>query len=507
MLRGLYLNFGSSIDVDVNRAVQALTARLLERPLAGVTDVVPSYTNVYLEYDETRVRRERVRRWAEASSSDAAAARPRRYVEIPVDYHGPDLAEIATRTGMREQDVIARHAGRAYHVFALGFTPGFPYMGLVEPALRLPRRATPRARVSAHAVAMANEQTGVYPSASPGGWHLLGTALVPVYDPHRPEPFLLRPGDEVRFVSVPPGPAPPEREPLSLLPRAPQRPCLEVVEPGFCDLVVDRGRLLMGRFGLARGGPVDAWSAAQANALIGNTARAATVEFTLRGPTLVARSAGVAGFAGWGMQPLRNGEPLDCFSAVVFAPGDVIGFRPLPFGARGYLALPGGVESDRFAHSATVDLRAGIGRPLAPDDVLGANAPCDTARAVPRASAAIVALGPEPFPLRIVRGPQATTEALAVLCERPFVVRAADRMGVRLAGAAVPGGEVLSEATGLGAIQITPDGDPIVLLHDRGTLGGYAKPAVIDPRDLARVGQLLPGQRVGFHLARREEPA
>ena len=504
MVRGLYLAFGSTIDGAVNRTVQSVAMRMLERPLSGVTDVVPSYTKVYLEYDDARVRRASVERWAQGHVEGSSTAVARRLVEVPVAYQGPDIADVSLRTGLPRADVIARHAGRDYHVFALGFTPGFPFMGLVDPALRVPRRSTPRARVDAHSVGIANDQTGVYPSASPGGWNLLGTALVAMYDPHRSEPFLLRPGDAVRFVPSAAGARLRDPAPLPLLPQSPRRPLLEVVEPGLLDLVVDRGRTMMGRFGLARSGPLDAWSSAQANQLIGNAPGAATIELNLRGPTLVARAAGVIGFAGWGLQPLRNGTALDGFALIAFARGDVISFRPHPYGARAYLALPGGVESARFAGSASVDVRAGIGRALAAGDVLGANAapegsPLPAPGLARLATASIVSLGSEPYALRLLPGPQASEDALRVLCERPFVVRAADRMGVRLAGAPVPAQEVISEPTPLGAVQITADGDPIVLLHDRGTLGGYAKPAIVDPRDVPRVGQLLPGQRVQFH--------
>lgn len=508
MVRGLYLTFGSAIDGAVNRTVQAVAARMLERPLAGVSDVVPSYTKVYLEYDDARVRRDSVARWAQRCVEGSGVSVARRLVEVPVAYQGPDLAEVAQRTALSPDEVVARHAGRDYHVFALGFTPGFPFMGSLDPALRLPRRSTPRARVAAHSVGIANDQTGVYPSVSPGGWNLLGTALVAMYDPHRPEPFLLRPGDDVRFVPSAAGALLPAPAPLPLLPEAPRHPFFEVVESGLFDLVVDRGRAMMGRFGLARSGPLDSWSAAHANRLIGNPPGAATIELNLRGPTLLARAAGLVGFAGWGLQPLRNGDALDCFTVIAVERGDVLSFRPLPYGARAYLALPGGVESARFAGSASVDVRAGIGRALAVGDVLGAAAardgvlPGSTARAR-LASASIVGLGPGPFTLRIGPGPQASEAALRVLCEQPFVVRAADRMGIRMAGAPVPAQEVISEPTPLGAVQITADGDPIVLLNDRGTLGGYAKPAIVDPRDLPRVGQLLPGQRVRFHRLER----
>ena len=503
MLRGLYLTLGSTVDPALNRDVQAAAARMLAHPLGGVTDIVPGYANVYVEFDADRLDPARVERWARerAERGDGPAPTLGRPVEIPVDYRGPDLAEVAARTGLTEAEVIAHHAAPDYQVFALGFTPGFPYLGMLHPTLQLPRRPTPRSRVPAHAVAIAGAQTGIYPTPSPGGWHLLGTALVAVYDLHREEPFLLRPGDTVRFRPAPPAAAPPEPRPLNLLPVEPRRPLLEVVEPGFQDLIVDGGRTMMGRFGLARGGPLDAWSAAQANRLAGNRPDAPVIELSLRGPTLRACAHGVLGFAGWGMQPLRAGRPLDPFCQLTVSPGDTISFRPLPFGVRAYLALPGGVESERFADSASVDGRAGIGRALAAGDLLGTAALADRPPPPVIASASPVGPPEDPVVVRILAGPQATADALAALQHRVFTVRGGDRMGVRLAGPPVPGHDIVSEAVPLGAIQVTPDGEPIILLHDRGTLGGYAKPAIVDPRDLPRVGQLAAGRRLAFRLA------
>jgi KipI family sensor histidine kinase inhibitor len=119
---------------------------------------------------------------------------------IPVDYNGSDLDEVAERTGVSRDDVISRHSSREYHVLALGFLPGWAYLGPLDPALRLPRRTTPRTRIPAGSVAIAGAQTGVYPRVSPGGWHLLGTTDVVLFDVDRERPSLFRPGDRVRFV-------------------------------------------------------------------------------------------------------------------------------------------------------------------------------------------------------------------------------------------------------------------------------------------------------------------
>jgi len=126
-------------------------------------------------------------------------------VSVPVRYggsDGPDLAEVAARTGRTEADVMRLHAAVEYRVFCVGFVPGFPYLGLVPEELALPRRPTPRLHVPTGSVAIAGRQTGIYPADTPGGWHLIGRTDRRTWDPRREPPALLEPGARVRFVPV-----------------------------------------------------------------------------------------------------------------------------------------------------------------------------------------------------------------------------------------------------------------------------------------------------------------
>ena len=156
--------------------------------------------------------------------------------------------------------------------------------------------------------------------------------------------------------------------------------------------------------------------------------------------------------------------------------------------------MAGGVASRRFWGSASVDVRGKIGRPLAAGDVLGVaevRSPRPGFSFKPYVSR-------NPTVLRLLPGPQASREAWAALLGGTFKVGSADRMGIHLEGPRVPGGDVLSEAVPLGAVQVTSKGDPIVLLNDRGTLGGYTKPARLHPADLPKAAQLRPGGEVRF---------
>lgn len=497
MLGGFYLRFGEVPEEASNRRLQALARALLARPHPALTDVIPGYTTLYLEYDARRTSERALRAWLRAQPPTPPS--PGRRLEVSVVYDGPDLETVAAQTGLTTAEVRARHSARDYHVYAVGFSPGLAFMGDLDPALQLPRRTAPRPRVAAGSLAIAQGQTTVYPVASPGGWHLLGRSVTPVYTPTAARPLLFEAGDRVRFRAVsaeaaaqsPHG----SEEVRDLLPEAPRHPLLQVLEPGLLTLVVDGGRFLAGRYGFARSGPLDTVAAACANRLVGNRAAAPLLELNLQGGLFEVLAAGVLAFAGGGMTPQLNGRQVPAHLSFAVRLGDRLGFRAHPEGSRGYLALAGELDSGRFLESASVDLRGRIGRPLRAGDVLGVATP----RAV-RPGRSFTPYRRASGSLRLLPGPQASAEALQALTRHTFRVGRADRMGVQLLGGAVPGGEVVSEAVPLGSVQVPPGGVPLLLLHDRGTLGGYHKPAVLHPADLHRAGQLRPGQRVRFSV-------
>lgn len=174
----------------------ALRASILAAGLPGVTDVVPGEATVLVVVREGLELVERELRSVEPGASGP----PGRRLEIPVVYDGADLAEVAELTGLTAEEVVARHGAAEYTVAYLGFSPGFGYLTGLDPVLRLPRRRTPRTSVPAGSVAIAGPYAAVYPSASPGGWWLLGRTGLALWDVRRDPPSLLGPGDRVRFV-------------------------------------------------------------------------------------------------------------------------------------------------------------------------------------------------------------------------------------------------------------------------------------------------------------------
>lgn len=493
------------MDAETNAALLHTARSLRTHGIEGITDVVPGYASLLVEYDPALLAPPRVKRlvdqaWHAASSAPATETPAPNVIEVGVVYDGPDLARVAERAGLTPAEVIRRHAEVEYRAYAVGFTPGFAYLGDVDPALRTPRLNSPRPRVPAGSVGIADSQTGVYPLDSPGGWNIIGTATVPVFDPKRQPPALIAAGDRVRFVPVPAGNRPPAPEPLELLPDDAKHPALRALEPGLLDLVVDEGRFLTGHLGFARSGPADPASAHIANGLVANSAGAPLLEINVAGPTIEVLRDAVVALAGPGTHMLVNGVEAQPYTATFVPRGSVLRFPPrLHQGRRSYLALAGGIESDLYMGSASTDVRGLIGHPLAAGAVLGVSQP--------RLSRQGFSFRPHyrqefTVRLRLLPGPQFSADMVAALLERPLRILQSDRMGVRLEGVAAAGGGVVSEGNPLGAVQLTSGGDPIILLNDRGTLGGYTKPAIVDSRDLPRLAQARDGTFVRFVIGR-----
>jgi KipI family sensor histidine kinase inhibitor len=137
-----------------------------------------------------------------AQAHGHAATKGGRLVEIPTHYDGPDLLETAERSRLSVEELVALHIGREYRAFFVGFLPGFAYCGVLDPRIFAPRLLSPRARVPAGSVAIADGQTSIYPFDSPGGWRLIGRTDVRVFDSTNQPPVLIRPGDRVRFVAL-----------------------------------------------------------------------------------------------------------------------------------------------------------------------------------------------------------------------------------------------------------------------------------------------------------------
>ncbi len=206
------LTFGDGIDATVNARVHALAARLRGSPPPWLRDLVPAFTSLGVFFDTRLVDAGHVRDWllGQADAVDGtggAGSIPNEapIVDIPVVYggdFGPDLDTAADELGLAPATLVQRHAAGDYRVAMIGFAPGFPYLSGLDPALALPRLATPRTQVPAGSVGIGGSQTGIYPREGPGGWRLLGRTPLRLFNPHRESPSTLAPGDRVRFREI-----------------------------------------------------------------------------------------------------------------------------------------------------------------------------------------------------------------------------------------------------------------------------------------------------------------
>ena len=205
--QALVVEFGETIDPALNRRVRDLTLAIERQRHPAVVDLVPTYRSLLVLYDARRASFADMRAALGRAAEDAVASSfpSPRVVEIPTCYggeFGPDLEFVARHAGLTPDQVVATHADTDYLVYMMGFTPGFTYLGGMSPRIAAPRLQTPRTSIPAGSVGIAQQQTGIYPVDSPGGWQLIGRTPVRLFDPTRTPPVVVEAGDFVRFVRV-----------------------------------------------------------------------------------------------------------------------------------------------------------------------------------------------------------------------------------------------------------------------------------------------------------------
>ncbi len=203
----LQITLGDRLDPLINIRVHGLARRIQAAAVSNLTDLVPAYATLTVHYDPLRWRFDALARTLAAliDTEDRLETDCGSEVVLPVCYggrFGPDLEVVATHAGLSPEAVIQRHSAAVYRVYFLGFTPGFAYLGGLDPALATARRSTPRPAVAAGSVGIAGAQTGIYPHATPGGWQIIGRMPLKLFDPDRTPPCLLAPGDVLRFSAI-----------------------------------------------------------------------------------------------------------------------------------------------------------------------------------------------------------------------------------------------------------------------------------------------------------------
>jgi len=508
------------VELDDLPQTLALLAALQAAPVHGVEELVPAARTLLIRYRPAALSRGELQALVAARVGNSVAARPATLIEIPVDYSGEDLDEVAQMLAISREELIRRHTGSDYTVAFTGFAPGFAYLSGGHASLNVPRRTTPRTRIPAGAVGLAGEFSGIYPQASPGGWQIIGVTATPMWDLARAVPALLQPGFRVRFVDAGP------QHRAELVPAARQAvlldgPTLDVVATGLQALFQDVGRHGHAGQGVSASGAMDRAAMRAANRLVGNASDAACIEALLGGLSL--RCHGDAVLAVTGTDALVEITSADGARSVwpshqplALVDGDRLTLTAPTAGLRNYVAVRGGFAVQPVLGSCSTDTLANLGPPpIAAGDVIGIHA---------LTRGGIVGIAEEVPPelpttdeevtLDVVMGPRTdwfTQEAVALLTSQAWrVTPQSNRVGLRLSGAEPLArsnpAELPSEGTVLGAIQVPPSGQPVLFMADHPLTGGYPVIAAVAPHHLDRAGQIPVGASIRFNPIRAFDP-
>ena len=505
----------------------ALLASLQRHPPHGVEELVPAARTILVEYRASATRAETLVQDIAARSLTQGAERSDTLIEIPVHYNGEDLAEVAQILGITPEEVVRRHTGSEFTVAFTGFAPGFAYLSGGDPVLNVPRRSTPRTRLPAGSVGLAGTFSGVYPQASPGGWQIIGTTPVAMWDITRTQPALLQPGYRVRFVDVATkniaacadaesatgqkDPKPSGRTQHHL---AAGHTALQVRATGLLTVFQDLGRHGQAGQGVSASGAMDQAALKAANRLVGNASHLAALETV--GGGLQLRSVGENVVSVTGADALltlttADGQrwPVPRYEPVALADGDTLTVGQPNAGARCYVAVRGGFAEAPVMGSCATDTLAHVGpAPVAVGDWLAVRpAPATSVVAAPELPPADLPTLEHEVVLDVVMGPRTdwfTPEAIArFAAQRWQVTPQSNRVGLRLAGEmpldrAITG-ELPSEGTALGALQVPPSGQPVLFLADHPLTGGYPVIGCVAPYHLDRAGQIPVGAWLRFN--------
>ena len=205
--KALTMEFGNSISKEVNNKIRSITVAIETRNIKGIVELVPTYRSLMIHYNPLKISYDELinalkQLEIQLETIELPAAQ---VVEIPTLYggeYGPDIENVANHNQLKLEDVINIHTSNEYLIYMLGFTPGFPYLGGMDPKIATPRLESPRTKINAGSVGIAGGQTGIYPIDSPGGWQIIGRTPIPLFDSQREIPILLKAGNYIIFRSI-----------------------------------------------------------------------------------------------------------------------------------------------------------------------------------------------------------------------------------------------------------------------------------------------------------------
>jgi len=435
----------------------------------------------------------------------------------------PDLLASAEKCKLTVREFINRHKNSVITVDILGFMPGFAYCSGLDPSLRLPRLEKPRTTVPPGSVAIAELQTAIYPKTTPGGWNIIGRSPDLLFDPLKDRPSLLNAGDRVQFIEIDIDQFKKiqAEESLNISQHIKkydsQKGAVEVISSGLLTTIQGLPRYGLAHLALSAGGAIDKEGARLANALVGNSEDAAGLEITGTGPKLLFHLDAWVAWVGAQCVVKIDGQIIPGNRPVYIRQGQILSFGAMTQGYRIFLVFRGGIESEFILGSRGSHLSAGIGdKQVQKGDILCLSKPLREApllkklhqehHAYPKWSVASPSLSGQNIQL-IKAIPSVhlnllNTQEQASLWKSIWTVSSqSNRMGMRLDSdfsISSPINGIASQGILFGTLQLPPSGQPILMMAEHATTGGYPRLLETIESERSKLAQLRPGEKIQF---------
>lgn len=522
--------FEAVIDEALNDTITALYQHLVGKKIVGVKDIIPSYHTITLVFDIAILKQKNIGFKGIVSLIEAAIVTCdwqvnsyQNIIQIPVCYDvslGLDLDELATLKSLSIQEVIKLHTATIYRIYAIGFLPGFTYMGKVNEMIATPRKQTPRTNVARGSVGIAGEQTGIYPLNSLGGWNIIGQTPLQLFNANREEPVFVKMGDFVQFVPI----GMDEFCRLKIDQKS-QEKCtqnqgngIKILKQGLADSVQDLGRYGYQHLGINPTGAMDIAAAQIANFLVGNSSNEAVIELHFPTSIFQFQTDAIIALSGANFTATINDINVPINTPIIVAKDAILRFIKLATGVRCYLAVAGGYHIKPWLNSCSTNLKANVGgyygRLLQKDDMIEFEKQPDFSNQLQKYTCVVL-----PWHVDVANFYK-TDNTIHILSgnEQPFLCGASkeillntrfvitnksDRMGYRLHGLPMQLLQplsLISTAVTKGTIQLLPDGELIILMADHQTIGGYPRVGHVAQKDMPTLAQIQVHQPIKFQL-------